>query len=338
MNLSSICRTKEIRGFEFPGIIHNGGYFLTNLQVFADGLVNCWEMVDLPMFERKLGQGWVVTSIPEGAFLSIHGMGSVQVVSPDWEYTPKSIVKFVREVVKELNPRMENLYDCHGRDTEEVNGVRYAAVSMDNPRPWKTDQPISPLVRGMFGGSLHHFMLRDGVYHLVAVHLFKDDSVIIYGAGEPEVMSWGDLLVLLEQQDKLSFPEAGCSIRIDRLVSFTAGEWNYRVDYHELTAEFHDLHNRVHGRPGAIQECMMAFRRYNGEQTPKTLMELREKYEAVPEHLRMYCGDMDVKDIPIRMVLYGEREIENWSHYQVAKARGENLPSIEIPKPPDENA
>src|ERR1700759_954367 len=114
MKLSSICRTKEIRGFEFPGIIRNGSYFLTNLQVFADGLVNCWEMVDLPMFEQKLRQGWVVTSIPEGAFLSIHGLGSVQVVSPDWEHTPKTIVEFVHEVVKELNPRMENLYDCHG--------------------------------------------------------------------------------------------------------------------------------------------------------------------------------------------------------------------------------
>lgn len=50
MKLASICRTKEIRGYEFPGIIHNSSYFLTGLQVFADGLINCWEMVDLPMF------------------------------------------------------------------------------------------------------------------------------------------------------------------------------------------------------------------------------------------------------------------------------------------------
>lgn len=338
MKLSSICRTKEIRGFEFPGIIHNGGYFLTDLQVFADGLVNCWEMVDLPMFKRKLGQGWVVTTIPEYASLNIHGVGSVRVISPKWEHTPKTIVKFVQEVIKALNPRMENLHDCHGRDIEEVNGVRYAAVSTGNPRPWKTDKPISPLVSGDYGDSLRHFRLRDGVYHLVTIHLFKDDSVIIYGAGEPEVLRWDELLVQLEHQGQLRFPEAGARIRIDRLVTFIAGEWDYRVDYHELTAEFHDLHTRVHGRSGAIQECVMAFRRYNGEQTIESLNKLREKYEAVPEHLRMYCGDMDVKDIPIRMVLYDEGEIENWSHYQIAKARGEELPSIEIPKPPDTNA
>jgi hypothetical protein len=30
---------------------------------------------------------------------------------------------------------------------------------------------------------------------------------------------------------------------------------------------------------------------------------LRKAYEAVPEHLRMYCGDMDSKDEPIRRIL-----------------------------------
>jgi hypothetical protein len=83
MTLASICRTKEIRGHEFPGIIHNASYFLTELQVFADGLINCWQMVDLPMFKEKLRRGWVVTSIPDGSELSIHGIGSVTVTSAD---------------------------------------------------------------------------------------------------------------------------------------------------------------------------------------------------------------------------------------------------------------
>ena len=33
----------------------------------------------------------------------------------------------------------------------------------------------------------------------------------------------------------------------------------------------------------------------------------------------MYCGDMDTKDIPIRMILCGMDEIKNWSHYQAAE-------------------
>lgn len=338
MKLASICRTKEIRGYEFPGIIHNGAYFLTDLQVFADGLVNCWEMVDLPMFQRKLRSGWVVTSIPDGNALSIHGIGSVTVTEPDWVHTPKSLVRFVQDVVRSLNPRLENLYDCHGRDTEEINGVRYAAVNTDNPRPWKTDQPFSPLVRGLFGGSLRHFEAHDGTLRLVTIQLFKDDSAVIFGAADPHTLGIGQLIKHLEDGDRFRFPDPGEPVVIEGLVRFTCGSWGYRVEPSQLAAELHDLHDRVHGRPGAIQECMMAYQHYVAEPSVKARDVLRQRYETVPEHLRLYCGDMDTKDIPIRMILYGKTEIENWTHYQVAKALGEELPSITIPEPPQEHA
>ncbi len=336
MTLASICRTKEIRGHEIPGIIHNGSYFLTELQVFADGLVNCWQMVDLPMFREKLRCGWVVTSIPDGSELSIHGIGSVALTSARWAHTPKSLVNFIQDIVKVLNPRMENLHDCHGRDTEEINGVRYAALNTGNPRPWKTDQPISPLVRGLFGGSLRHFQATKGALRLVTIQLFKDDTAVIFGAGEPQTLDFKSLINQLGSRDYFRLPEPREHVMIEGLVEFVAGDWSYRVDPGQLAAEFHDLHDRVQGRPGTIQECMSAFRDYLAKQSAENLNALRQKYEAVPEHLRVYCGDMDVKDIPIRMILYGKSEIKHWSHYRVAKQLGEVLPSIEIPEPPGE--
>jgi hypothetical protein len=40
---------------------------------------------------------------------------------------------------------------------------------------------------------------------------------------------------------------------------------------------------------------------------------------------------MDVKDIPIRMVIYGEDEIENWSHRIVGRQFGmDSLPTIHV--------
>ena len=60
---------------------------------------------------------------------------------------------------------------------------------------------------------------------------------------------------------------------------------------------------------------------------------LRAAYEAVPEHHRMYVGDMDTKDVAVRMIIYGEQEIEGWSHRLVARARGLPLPTIRVPKP-----
>jgi hypothetical protein len=62
--------------------------------------------------------------------------------------------------------------------------------------------------------------------------------------------------------------------------------------------------------------------------------QLRTAYEAVPEQQRRYVGDMDTKDIPVRMVIYGDDEIEGWSHRIVARAQGVTpLPSVNVPKP-----
>lgn len=63
---------------------------------------------------------------------------------------------------------------------------------------------------------------------------------------------------------------------------------------------------------------------------------LREAYENIPKHERIYVVDMDVKDTAVRMIIYGEQEIENWSHYQIAKKIGLNPPNISIPKLEDE--
>jgi hypothetical protein len=44
---------------------------------------------------------------------------------------------------------------------------------------------------------------------------------------------------------------------------------------------------------------------------------------------------MDVKDIPIRVAIYGDGEIEGWSHYQLAKHLGTELPTIDVPRVKD---
>ena len=47
-----IIRTQTIDGLVTPAFINNGShYFFINLPVYADGLVNCWEMVDLALFK-----------------------------------------------------------------------------------------------------------------------------------------------------------------------------------------------------------------------------------------------------------------------------------------------
>jgi len=63
---------KIIRGVGLPAFIHNGDYFQTIIQVFEDGMIECWGLVSFEEFKRKVTQGWIVTQVPKGARISCH--------------------------------------------------------------------------------------------------------------------------------------------------------------------------------------------------------------------------------------------------------------------------
>lgn len=117
--------------------------------------------------------------------------------------------------------------------------------------------------------------------------------------------------------------------------AFTVKDWRWRVDPVELAAEIAEQHSQSLGNLGAVRTCMESLKTYTEDPTAANIEQLRQAYEAVPKHLRMYCGDMDSKDVPIRMILYGKDEIKQWSHYQVAESEGMTLPTIEIPPSPE---
>jgi ribA/ribD-fused uncharacterized protein len=74
---------ERIEGTWRPIFIHNGGtYFLTELKIYADGLIDCWELVDLDGFAAKVRSGWVATTIPDGGTASAHHLGSWRFADP----------------------------------------------------------------------------------------------------------------------------------------------------------------------------------------------------------------------------------------------------------------
>jgi len=86
----------------------------------------------------------------------------------------------------------------------------------------------------------------------------------------------------------------------------------------------------------AIWQCQGAWEEYNQNPTKQTREKLRIAYENVHVSDRKFICGMDLKDIPIRMVLFGEQEIENWSHRIAAGQMGLPLPTIKVKKPKDE--
>ena len=131
-----IDRKRIIEGRFVPGVINNGGsYFFINLQVFEDGLVDCWEMVDLDMFRTKLNSGWVSTIIPNGKRLSIHHLGSWTVENGNWIFDKDSYFKHIKAVIKDLNPEFTNLYNYFGSTTKKNGKVNVLTLRMTNGKP-----------------------------------------------------------------------------------------------------------------------------------------------------------------------------------------------------------
>ncbi|MFL1382374.1 NADAR family protein, partial [Nocardiopsis protaetiae] len=78
---------------------------LTSLKIYADGLVDCWGLVDLEEFADKLASGWVATEFEEGARASVHGLGEWRFAEP-YSYTDADcLLAEVRDTVEELNGR-----------------------------------------------------------------------------------------------------------------------------------------------------------------------------------------------------------------------------------------
>ncbi|MFJ8467384.1 NADAR family protein [Streptomyces swartbergensis] len=104
-------------GVRVPGtwrhaFIRNGDYFLTDLFIYADGLIDCWGLVTLEEFEEKLRCGWVATELPDGARVSAHELAAWRFSEPRTWLTPELLLAEVRDTIEQLNGRPDSTDRC----------------------------------------------------------------------------------------------------------------------------------------------------------------------------------------------------------------------------------
>ena len=331
-NLTKRLATREVQGVSFPAIINNWTYHLADMFVYEDGLIDCSGIVDLPLFKKKVRRGWVVSEIPDGESLGIHHLGEIQITKAKWDMRAGDLVKRAKGIIAELNPQGRNLYKMYGDPIDRSGKIPIPKIQ-PHKGTWKFKSPDSPFQQKITGGTKYCFMRDLDSIRLVQISIFEDDSVRITGLEQAVDMKFSELTSSILEGRSFEYPAAGQKVIINGLVEFVAGEVQQFIDTDGLIGELTSLQRDVKGLPNAVNICARAFTTYCEDPSHDHLESLREKYEAVPAHMRCYCGDMDTKDIPIRMALYGEREIENWSHWAAAKQRGESLPRIDVPKP-----
>ncbi|WP_435009401.1 DUF7638 domain-containing protein [Tundrisphaera lichenicola] len=296
-----IFRTKpapKSHGKAIPAFIHNCDvYFLSTIDVFADGAINCWGFVDLPLFRDKLARGWVVPRAAVGSELSIHNLGSARVGAAEWDRSPEDLEREVTEALRELNPTMEGLLDMEGSDTEVRGELRYAKLGLADSKPYR----VSPSGDEIPGAELPVLEVVECGYRL--------RPWLIYADGLSQLGSANELLpveavarMFKERRLRLSAP-SGAWVILDGLGRFRADKGYWSIRPGERTREAFDLLDQLNGRPGAIRRCIDAHLAYESDPSRERRETLREAYEGVPEHLRMFCGDMDSKDGPIRRIL-----------------------------------
>ena len=299
---------REVQGVSFPAVIHNESYYLTDIFVYEDGVIDCWGMADLASFKREVQRGWVVPQIPDGERLKIHDLGWVQVTKAKWTMRPRDLVERVKGIVAELNPRGRNLYRKYDDATDGSGGFPTLKLQNRARSAWKFEDPDDPLSRKITGGTTKYSFMRYGdSIRLVQICVFADETVKIIGLDEAVDIEFDELTSLIREGSAFDGPKSGQKVIINGLGEFVAGAANQFIDADGLIGELTSLQQRAKGLPDLIEICRDAYADYCEEPSRKNLKALREAYEAVPAHMRRYCGDMDTKDTPIKMALRGEK-------------------------------
>jgi hypothetical protein len=220
-----------------------------------------------------------------------------RVTAAHWEAGAEDLGRQVDDALRELNPTLTGLIDLHGEDTEVRRGVRHARLGLADDKPYRVSLEGAEVV----GAELPLFeVVADGL-RLRRWFLYADRRCQLGYA--TELVSPEEVARRFDEGRLTTSVPAGAWVTLDGLGRFQAGEGFWPVRPGERVREAEDLLEELNGRPGAIRRCLAALKDYQSGPSAERREALRQAYEAVPEHLRRFCGDMDSRDWPIRRIL-----------------------------------
>ncbi|MDX3192786.1 NADAR family protein [Streptomyces sp. MN03-5084-2B] len=104
---------ERIEGTWRHAFVRNGAtYFLADLLIYADGMIDCWGLVTLDEFAGKLASGWVATEPAEGARASAHHLAAWTFAEPQAWLTAEMLLGEVRDAIDQLAGRPDSTDRC----------------------------------------------------------------------------------------------------------------------------------------------------------------------------------------------------------------------------------
>lgn len=305
---SLTSRTRILEGKYINAIINNGGsFFLIDLPVYEDGVIDCWENVDLEQLKIKINEGWLSTNAPNKERISKHHLAGWEIESAKWYYTKENYYDFLVSIVKTMNPNLDNLFKSNGNSSKVIGNTNYSTSTYSSGQVIRKDHQNNVSFKEYKGKREHYlFKKSEGVYWLCNFNIYSDSSILIDGIDEPKYLKTKSELDKLIKDNLLAtkIPDHS-TILIKDLGEVKISKTLYGAELNDKLSEIDDIINQLNGKPTTSDECSRIYEEYNKNPTKDNKEKLKLAYEKIPRHLRVYIlGDMDSKDWPIRNIIY----------------------------------
>jgi hypothetical protein len=128
---------KKIFGKSRMVFIHNGNYHLINLEIYEDGMIDCWDLISFDEFKEKIKSGWVKTMIPENSHVSVFSLGLFNIQDSAMYVKEEELIKEVQDIINTLNskPTVSELcrdaFEKYNDDPSEDN-IKSLKIAYEN--------------------------------------------------------------------------------------------------------------------------------------------------------------------------------------------------------------
>lgn len=302
--MGRVYRKQRIEGVTIPAIIHNGQYFWLNMAVYEDGTVSCWNKTDLCDVPYQLKRGWLTPLMPEGKGLSVYGLCWLEIIKAEWKFNNDSYFEYVKETVRSLNPEMTNIYETTER--EKAKWKDYHVGFTADPTPCKIGGRFG--YRLVDGDKVNVLLRNDGKIQLTQMNIFADETFSIDGLGE-DFFTLDDIEKMFKDKTLITSVKDGETVSFGALGEAVCKTVSFTKPAEKLK-EIREKSLRVQNKPDAHERCQRAYHAYLVEPSEFNKNKLREAYEAVPEHERIYLGDMDTRNTDFERILYTDEKRE----------------------------
>ncbi|OWA37676.1 hypothetical protein B9G55_06415 [Saccharibacillus sp. O16] len=293
--MQHIRGTQTLAGTTAAGIICNGGqHFYTRVELYENGTANCWELVDPEGLQARIASGWLTCNVPSGKVLSIHGLGAYQIGEAQWLHDTQSYEKELLARLRSLNPD-SSLWERPTSSLGELGKQTHSVPILPSAELYGS--PVE-------GRSLSLFRRVGDQVILSELTLYADGRAALYSEQEEVYGHLDDVMQRLDRGELTAQLEMPARVQIPGLGTVVFTQALYEVEHAEKRKEIEEEMTKAQGGETAFEACKKAYVDYLIEPTERARQRLREAYEKVPEHRRMFLGSMDNKDEDYQRIIY----------------------------------